>query len=69
VTNAAPPAAGDLAGQMLLRPAKSSAFDAAVPSPAPAGWVVVAASWSALSSNPAPLVLHVAAKKEKLPWF
>jgi hypothetical protein len=39
------------------------------PSPVPAGWVVVAASWSALSSNPAPLVLHVAARKEKAPWF
>ncbi|HEV3076579.1 MAG TPA: hypothetical protein VHB47_19305, partial [Thermoanaerobaculia bacterium] len=69
VTNVPPPAAGDLAGQMLLRPAEAPVFDAAAPSPAPAGWVVVAASWSALSSNPAPLVLHVADRKEKSPWF
>jgi hypothetical protein len=69
VTNAPPPAAGDLAGQMLLRPAEAPVFDAAAPSPAPAGWVVVTASWSALSSSPAPLVLHVAARKEKVPWF
>jgi len=69
VTSAPPPPAGDLAGQMLPRPAESPVFDAAAPSPAPAGWVVVAASWSALSSNPAPLVLHVAARKEKVPWF
>jgi hypothetical protein len=69
VTAAPPPAAGDLAGQMLLRPAEAPALDAAAPSPAPAGWVVVAASWSALSSNPAPLVLQVAARKEKVSWF
>ena len=69
VTAAAPPAAEDLAGQMLLRPAESPGVDAAAPSPAPAGWVVVAASWSALSSNPAPLVLQIATRKEKLSWF
>ncbi|HEY6320781.1 MAG TPA: hypothetical protein VJA16_04400 [Thermoanaerobaculia bacterium] len=69
VTNVPPPAADDLAGQMLLRPAEGAVFDAAAPSPAPAGWVIVAASWSALSSNPAPLVLRVAAMREKVPWF
>jgi hypothetical protein len=65
----AAPAPGDLAGQMLLRPAQSLVLDAAAPSPAPAGWVVVAASWSALSSSPAPLLLQVAARKEKESWF
>jgi hypothetical protein len=63
------PAPGDLAGQMLLRPAQSPDLDAAAPSPAPAGWVVVAASWSALSSSPAPLLLQVATRKEKASWF
>jgi hypothetical protein len=65
----AAPAPGDLAGQMLLRPAQSPVLDAAAPSPAPAGWVVVAASWSALSSSPAPLLLQVATRKEKESWF
>jgi hypothetical protein len=65
----AAPAPGDLAGQLLLRPAQSPVLDAAAPSPAPAGWVVVAASWSALSSNPAPLLLQIATRKEKEPWF
>jgi hypothetical protein len=69
VTAAPPPAAGDLAGQMVPPAAESPLVDAAAPSAAPAGWVVVAASWSALSSNPAPLVLHVAARKEKVSWF
>jgi len=69
VTAAAPRAAGDLASQLLARPAEAALFDDAAPSPAPAGGVVVAASWSALSSSPAPLVLQVATRKEKLSWF
>jgi len=52
------PAPGDLAGQLLLRPAESLAVDLAAPSPAPAGAVVVAAAWSAMSSNPAALLLQ-----------
>ena len=62
-------AAGDLAGQLLLRPAESPDLDAAAPQPAPAGWVVLTASWSALSSSPAPLLLEVATRKEKASWF
>jgi hypothetical protein len=63
------PAPGDLAGQLLLRPAESLTVDVAAPSPAPAGCVVVAAAWSAMSSNPAPLLLQVASRKEKESWF
>ena len=65
----APPPPGDLAGQLLLRPAASATLDPAAPSPAPAGSVVVAASWSALSSTPAPLLLQVATRKERESWF
>jgi hypothetical protein len=68
---AAPPSSpqGDLAGQMLLRPEEDPNGDAAAPLPAPEGCAVVAASWSALSSSPAPLLLKVTPRKEDEPWL
>jgi hypothetical protein len=65
----AAPAPGDLAGQLLLRPAEAPTLDVAAPAAAPAGWLEVAASWSALSATPAPLALRVTTRKEKESWF
>ncbi len=65
----AAPAPGDLAGQLLLRPAETSAPDVAAPAVLPAGWLEVAAAWSALSATPAPLALRVTSRKERESWF
>jgi hypothetical protein len=61
---------GDLAGQLLPRAAAGSAvMDTARPGPEPEGFVVLAASWNALSAAPAPLAVQVTIRKEKEPWF
>ncbi len=61
--------AADLAGQMTLRPAAGAALDGGAPTALGSGFVEIDAAWSALSSNPAPLLLQVAARKEKASWF
>jgi hypothetical protein len=42
---------------------------AALPFPRPAGFAELLASWSALSADPAPLVIRVKSAKEDNPWF
>jgi hypothetical protein len=69
VMAATAPVLGDLAGQMQPRPAEASTMDVAAPAAAPAGWLEVAAAWSALSATPAPLALRVTTRKEKESWF
>jgi hypothetical protein len=63
------PRPGDLAAQLLLRPAEAPPLDSAAASGLPAGFVEIAASWSALSAAPAPLAIKVTARKEREPWF
>jgi hypothetical protein len=66
---AGPRADGGLAARILTVPGTAPVLDAGAATPLPSGFVELAASWSALATAPAPLAVHVAARKEKEPWF
>jgi hypothetical protein len=71
VAAAAParPKARDLAAHLQLLPLAAPILDRGAFTQLPAGFVELAAGWSALTASPAPLAVHVAVKKEKEPWF
>jgi hypothetical protein len=63
------PPPGGLAAHLQLPPSAAAPLDRADLTPLPAGYVEVTAAWSALAASPGPVGLHVAARKEKEPWF
>ncbi|HYG63501.1 MAG TPA: hypothetical protein VEL74_13040 [Thermoanaerobaculia bacterium] len=65
---AAGPQSSQIAQQLLASRATSPSAPAAL-FESPPGFVVVPATWSALSAAPSALVLHVESRKVRQPWF
>jgi hypothetical protein len=63
------PAPGGLASHLQLPASSAPPLDRADMTPLPPGYVELVAAWSALAASPGPVGLHVAARKEREPWF
>jgi hypothetical protein len=68
-TGKTPVARSGLAAVMLTQPSATPAIEQDTPLVLPAGFCQLAATWTALTAQPAPLVVHVKSAKEKDPWF
>jgi hypothetical protein len=63
------PAAGSGIAAVLARPSAALAVEEDPPLALPAGHYQIAATWTALTAEPAPLVIRVRRAREKNPWF